>query len=55
MAIKYQKTSDFVNNETLSATHDEPTPSGGLSVMTNVSLKRKLDETEDDDGTHISM
>ena len=52
--MKYQKTSDFVKEETLVATHDEPTPSGGLSVMTNVSLKRKIDETEDDDGTHIS-
>ena len=33
---------------------DRPTPSGGFSVMTNVSLKRKTDETEADDGTHIS-
>ena len=51
--MKYQKTSDFVKNETLVATHEEPTPSGGLSVMTNVNLKRKIDETEADDGTHI--
>ena len=53
--MKYQKTSDFVKNETLVATHEEPTPSGGLSVMTNVNLKRKIDETEADDGTHISL
>ena len=52
--LKYQKISEFVKNETLIATHDEPTPSGGFSVMTNVNLKRKTDETEDDDGTHIS-
>ena len=50
--MKYQKTSEFVKQETLVATHEEPTPSGGFSVMTNVSLKRKTDETESDDGTH---
>ena len=44
--LKYQKTSEFIKNETLIATHEEPTPSGGLSVMTNVNLKRKTDETE---------
>ena len=52
--LKYQKVSEFVKNETIIATHDEPTPSGGLSVMTNIHLKRKTDETEDEDGTHIS-
>ena len=51
--LKYQKISDFIKNETLIATHEEPTPSGGLSVMTNINLKRKEDETEMDDGTHI--
>ena len=54
VGLKYQKTSDFISKETLIATHDEPTPSGGLSVMTNINLKRKEDETEADDGTHIS-
>ena len=52
--LKYQKISDFIKNETLIATHEEPTPSGGLSIMTNVNLKRKEDETEADDGTHIT-
>ena len=47
--LKYQKISDFINSETLIATHEEPTPSGGLSVMTNINLKRKEDETEADD------
>ena len=37
--MKYQKTSEFVK-QTLVATHDEPTPSGGFSVMTNVGLKK---------------
>lgn len=54
VGLKYKKTSDFISKETLIATHDEPTPSGGLSVMTNINLKRKEDETEADDGTHIS-
>ena len=52
--LKYQKTSDFIKKETLIATHEEPTPSGGLSVMTNINLKRKEDETQEDDGTHIT-
>ena len=51
--LKYQKTSEFINKETLIATHEEPTPSGGISVMTNINLKRKEDETESDDGTHM--
>ena len=52
--LKYQKISDFIKNETLIATHEEPTPSSGISIMTNINLKRKEDETEADDGTHIS-
>ena len=52
--LKYQKISEFLKKETLIATHEEPTPSGGLSVMTNINLKRKEDETEADDGSHIS-
>ena len=51
--LKYQKTSEFINKETLIATHEEPPPSGGISVMTNINLKRKEDETESDDGTHM--
>ena len=53
IGLKYKKTSEFIHNETLIATHEEPTPSGGISVMTNINLKRKEDETEEDDGTHI--
>lgn len=51
--LKYQKTSDFVKNETLVASWSESSPSGGQIVMTSVNLKRKPDETETDDGTHI--
>ena len=38
--LKYQKTSEFIKKETLIATHEEPTPSGGISIMTNINLKR---------------
>lgn len=51
--LKYQKTSDFVKNETLVATWMESGPSGSNVLMTSVNLKRKTDETESDDGTHI--
>jgi Fe-S-cluster containining protein len=51
--LKYQKTSDFVKNETIIATWNEYGPSGNQIVMTSVNLKRKKDETESDDGTHI--
>lgn len=51
--LKYQKTSDFVKNETLVATWMESGPSGSSVLMTSVNLKRKTDETESDDGTHI--
>lgn len=51
--LKYQKTSDFVKNETLVATWMESGPSGNNVLMTSVNLKRKADETESDDGTHI--
>lgn len=51
--LKYQKTSDFVKNETLVATWMESGPSGNNVLMTSVNLKRKTDETESDDGTHI--
>ena len=52
--LKYQKTSDFIKNETLIATWQEPSPGGTSTTMTSINLKRKSDETEADDGTHIS-
>jgi hypothetical protein len=52
--LKYQKISDFVKNETLIAAWRESGPSGNEILMTSVNLKRKNDETEADDGTHIS-
>lgn len=51
--LKYPKTSDFVKNETLVATWMESGPSGNNVLMTSVNLKRKTDEIESDDGTHI--
>ncbi|QLH08410.1 YkgJ family cysteine cluster protein [Candidatus Nitrosotenuis sp. DW1] len=52
--LKYQKTSDFIKKETLIATWQEAGPTLTNTVMTSINLKRKLDETEADDGTHIS-
>jgi len=52
--LKYQKISDFIKNETLVVTWNESGPSGGGTTMTSINLKRKKDETEADDGTHIS-
>jgi hypothetical protein len=52
--LKYQKISDFVKQETLVATWDEPGPAGQKTTMTTINLKRKEDETVKDDGTHIS-
>ena len=52
--LKYQKTSDFIKNETLTVTWSEPSPAGQSTTMTTINLKRKKDETETDDGTHIS-
>jgi len=51
--MKYQKTSDFIKNETVIATWQEPSPGGGSTPLTGINLKRKEDETEADDGTHI--
>lgn len=51
--LKYQKTSDFIKKETVVATWNETSP-GGNTTMTSINLKRKEDETEADDGTHIS-
>ena len=52
--LKYQKVSDFIKNETNIATWEERGPSGNGITMTMINLKRKDDETEADDGTHIS-
>lgn len=52
--LKYQKVSDFIKNETNIATWEERGPSGNSVTMTMINLKRKKDETEADDGTHIS-
>lgn len=52
--LKYKRTSDFVRNETVVAAHGEPGPGGTTITMTTVNLKRKQDESEADDGTHIS-
>ncbi len=52
--LKYSKTSDFIKNETIMATWQEPGPTGQSTTMTTINLKRKKDETEADDGTHIS-
>ncbi len=52
--LKYQKISDFIKNETNTATWEERGPSGNGIIMTMINLKRKKDETEADDGTHIS-
>ena len=52
--LKYQKTSDFIKKETLIATWNEAGPSSTNTIMTSINLKRKTDETEADDGTHIS-
>ena len=52
--LKYQKTSDFIKNETLVVSYQEQGPSGQSTTMTTINLKRKKDETENEDGTHIS-
>lgn len=52
--LKYQKTSDFVKKETITTTWQDAAPDGRMTTMTAINLKRKEDETECDDGTHIS-
>ncbi len=51
--LKYQRPSEFVKNDTLTVTYQEPGPSGQVITMTTINLKRKKDETEADDGTRI--
>lgn len=52
--LKYKKTSDFIKNETLITTWQDMSPSGQITTMTTINLKRKTDEIVHDDGTHIS-
>ena len=52
--LKYEKISDFIKKETLVASWNEKGPSGDTTSMTTINLKRKENETESDDGTHIS-
>ena len=52
--MKYQKTSDFIKNETVTVTWSEAGPTDQSTTMTTINLKRKKDETPEDDGTHIS-
>ncbi len=52
--LKYQRTSDFIKNETVTTTWQDIAPSGEVTIMTTINLKRKIDETEQEDGTHIS-
>ena len=50
--LKYSRMSEFVGNETIAATWQEP-GAGGLSTITAINLKRSPDETESEDGTRI--
>ncbi len=52
--LKYKKTSDFIKNETITTTWQDSSPSGQITTMTTINLKRKKDETVQEDGTHIS-
>lgn len=52
--LKYQRHSDFIKNETITTTWQDIAPSGQVTTMTTINLKRKTDETEQEDGTHIS-
>ncbi len=52
--LKYKTTSEFIAKETVIATWQEAGPTGDITTMTNINLKRKEDETVADDGTHIS-
>jgi len=52
--LKYEQISDFIKKETLVASWNEKGPAGDTTSMTTINLKRKENETESDDGTHIS-
>ncbi len=51
--LKYKNPSEFVKKETITTSWYEVSP-GGETLMTTINLKRKEDETEEDDGTHVS-
>lgn len=51
--LKYDKVSHFVKNETNVSTWEEKGLDGNSIVMTMINLKRKSDETQAEDGTHI--
>ncbi|HJU14062.1 MAG TPA: YkgJ family cysteine cluster protein [Candidatus Nitrosotalea sp.] len=51
--LKYERVSDFVKKETNINTWEEKGPSGNSVLMTMINLKRKSDEKESEDGTHI--
>ena len=51
--LKYQKVSDFVKAETNVNAWEEKGPAGNSVLMTMINLKRKPDEKESEDGTHI--
>ncbi len=52
--LKYRRASDFVREETVTATWEEAGPDGRSTLMTMINLKRKEGETAADDGTHVS-
>ncbi len=51
--LKYDKVSDFVKKETNITSWQESGPAGNSITMTMINLKRKPNETEAEDGTHI--
>lgn len=51
--LKYDRVSEFVKKETNIATWEEKGPAGNSVVMTMINLKRKVDESEAEDGTHV--
>jgi len=51
--LKYAKVSDFIRKETVTATYASGGPDGTEAVMTTINLKRREDESEDEDGTRI--
>ncbi len=51
--MKYGRVSDFIKNETNVNTWEEKGPTGNSIIMTMINLKRKSDETQAEDGTHI--
>jgi len=52
--LKYSRTSEFIKKETVTVSWEASGPSGQSTIMTSINLKRKENETESDDGTHIS-